>query len=125
MSGKPKVLIVDDDQQLILLLASHLRGAGYPTLAAVDAVQGFMFAQREQPGLVLLDVAMPAGGGLSLLEKLVKTLRTQLIPVIVITASSDPGIEAAARAKGAAAFLRKPIDRDALLAAVEAALARA
>jgi CheY-like chemotaxis protein len=125
MSGKPKVLIVDDDQQLILLLASHLRGAGYPTLAAVDAVQGFMFAQREQPGLVLLDVAMPAGGGLSLLEKLVKTLRTQLIPVIVITASPDPGIEAQARATGAVAFLRKPIDRDALLAAVDAALARA
>lgn len=118
MTAKPKILIVDDDEQFGLLVAGHLRGAGYPSVIAVDAMQGFMFAQREQPALILLDINMPAGGGLTLLERLVKSVRTQMIPIIVLTARTEPAIEAQARTKGAADFLRKPIDRDSLLAAV-------
>jgi CheY-like chemotaxis protein len=115
MPTLPKVLIIDDDRQLNLLLESYLREAEYPTVTAVDAIQGFMLAQREIPGLILLDVKIPAGGGLALLERLAKTTRTQRIPVIVITAHPEPEIEAQARAMGAAAFLRKPLARDTLL----------
>ena len=122
MPDKPKVLIIDDDEQFTLLLAGHLRSAGYPSVTAVDAMQGFMFAQRESPGLILLDINMPAGGGLSLLGRLVKSVRTQLIPVIVVTARAEPEIEAQTRATGAVGFLHKPVDRDTLLAAVAAAL---
>lgn len=118
MTAKPKILIVDDDEQFARLVAGHLRSAGYPSVTAVDAMQGFMFAQREQPALILLDLNMPAGGGLVLLERLVKSVRTQMIPIVVLTARPEPDIEAQARAKGAADFLRKPIDRESLLAVV-------
>jgi CheY-like chemotaxis protein len=118
MASKPKILIVDDDEQIALLVAGYLRGAGYPSLTAVDAMQGFMFAQREQPGLILLDMNMPAGGGMTLLERLVKSPKTQMIPIVVLTARQEPEVEAQARAKGAADFLRKPIERDAFLAIV-------
>ncbi|HJQ66408.1 MAG TPA: response regulator [Gemmatimonadales bacterium] len=118
MANKPKILIVDDDEQFALLVAGYLRGVGYPSLTAVDAMQGFMFAQREQPGLILLDINMPAGGGLTLLERLVKSPKTQMIPIVVLTARSEPEVETQARGKGAADFLRKPIERNAFLAIV-------
>lgn len=120
--GKPTVLIVDDDQVVCQHLSSLLRAAGYPSKSTLDPVQGFMVAQRERPGLILLDVNLPAGGGLRMLERLIKTTTTQLIPVIVITASTDQALEGEVRAKGAAGFIRKPIDSERLLAAMTAAL---
>lgn len=120
--GKPTVLIVDDDQVVSQHLTSLLRAAGYPSLSTLDPVQGFMVAQRERPGLILLDVNLPAGGGLRLLDRLLKTTTMQLTPVIVITASDDLTLERQVRDKGAAGFLRKPIAADALVAAIEAAL---
>ncbi len=120
--GKPTVLIVDDDQVVSQQLSAFLRPAGYPSLTTLDPVQGFMVAQRERPGLILLDVNLPAGGGLRMLDRLVKTTTTQLIPVIVITASQDQALEGQVRAKGAAGFLRKPIEAEQLLAAIATAL---
>jgi CheY-like chemotaxis protein len=120
--GKPTVLIVDDDQVVSQQLSALLRPAGYASLTTLDPVQGFMVAQRERPGLILLDVNLPAGGGLRMLDRLVKTTTTQLIPVIVITASQDQALEGQVRAKGAAGFLRKPIEAEQLLSAIAAAL---
>ena len=57
---KRKVLIIDDDRPLAQLFASHLRQAGYLSLIGEDAMQGFMYAQRELPDLILLDVASGA-----------------------------------------------------------------
>jgi FixJ family two-component response regulator len=120
--GKPTVLIVDDDQVVSQQLVSLLRAAGHPAKSTLDPVQGFMVAQRERPGLILLDINLPAGGGLRMLERLIKTTTTQLIPVVVITASDDRALEDEVRTKGAAGFLRKPITSDQLLAAITAAL---
>jgi DNA-binding response OmpR family regulator len=122
MGAKPKVLIIDDDAPLSLLLASYLRDAGYDPVTAADAMQGFMFALREKPELILLDIGMPAGGGLSVLERLGKASHGRLVPVVVVTAHQEPEIETKARAGGAVGFLRKPIDRATLLATVTAAL---
>ena len=120
--GKPTVLIVDDDQVVCQQLVSLLRAAGYPSISTLDPVQGFMVAQRERPGLILLDINLPAGGGLMLLERLSKTTTTQLIPIIVITASEDQALEHQVRVKGAAGFMRKPIQPEPLLAAIDATL---
>ncbi|HEY6223364.1 MAG TPA: response regulator [Gemmatimonadales bacterium] len=120
--GKPTVLIIDDDQVVSQQLVSLLRAAGYPSLSTLDPVQGFMVAQRERPGLILLDINLPAGGGLRLLERLIKTTTTQLIPVVVITGSQDQSLEGEVRGKGAAGFIRKPVDPERLLAAITTAL---
>ena len=70
MAG-PTILIIDDDKTLVALLVHELRDAGYQVVAAMDPVQGLMSVKREAPELVLLDLMMPAGGGMPLLEKLV------------------------------------------------------
>ena len=109
---KPRVLIIDDDRPLCELFAAHLRGAGYVPMIAEDAMQGFMFAQRELPDVVLLDISMPAGGGMTVFDRLAKSTKTNSIPVVVITALSDPKVEADSTARGARAVLHKPIDKD-------------
>lgn len=120
--AKSKVLIVDDDPAFTALAGHYLREAGYDVAVAADAMQGLMFARRDHPDLVLVDLQMPAGGGLQLLERLRANRATEAIPEVVVTASRDPGLEAKARAHGASGYLHKPIEREALLAAVQAAL---
>jgi len=122
LGRRPAVLIIDDDRQFTALIEAHLTAVGYSSAVAHDPVQGFILARRERPRLILLDIAMPAGGGLQLLEKLVKTGTTKRIPVIVITALPEAQLATEALSKGAVAFLRKPVDRDKLLARLDSLL---
>jgi DNA-binding response OmpR family regulator len=117
---RPLVLVVDDDPSIIALLTGLLEASGYAVRGAIDPLQGLMLAQREQPGLIVLDVRMPAGGGLKLLERLGVNARTKDIPVLVITACNDPHLEEYVRRRGAIGFLHKPLAPPALLAAVGA-----
>src|ERR1051325_4831186 len=120
--GRPALLIVEDDRQFTTLIEAYLTTAGYSSAVAHDPVQGFILARRQRPRLILLDIAMPAGGGFQLLEKLVKTSTTKRIPVIVITALPEAHLATEALAKGAVAFLRKPVERETLLARLDALL---
>ena len=122
MTDKKKILIIDDDRPLAQLFAMQLREAGYFTVLAQDAIQGLMLAKRERPDLVLLDINMPAGGGMSLLDKLGTSVNTQNMPVVIITVVTDPKLAAEALAKGAKAVLHKPVTKEALLAQAAAAL---
>jgi len=85
-------------------------------------MQGFMFAGREAPALVLLDLSMPAGGGMQLLDKLRDSSKTQNVPVIIVTAMTARGLEAEAKAKGAAAVVIKPVEPKAFLELVKQVL---
>ena len=122
MAAKPNVLVIDDDKTIVAVLSATLRAAGYHVLAAYDAMQGFMLAQREAPAVILLDIQLPAGGGLPLLEKITTSTKTHAIPVVIITGGTDPKIEAETKAKGASFFVRKPVDQKALIALVEGLL---
>jgi CheY-like chemotaxis protein len=121
-SKKPRILIIDDDRPLCELFAAHLRGAGYVPMVAEDAMQGFMFAQRELPDVILLDINMPAGGGMTVFDRLNKSAKTRAIPVVVVTAVSDSKVEADSTARGARAVLHKPVDKDTLLRQVATVL---
>ena len=76
LSG-PKVLVIDDDQIMVRLLATLLTDAGFDTVAAYDAMQGLIVAQREDPSVILLDMQMPAGGGLQVLQRLRTNPKTE------------------------------------------------
>src|SRR5436190_6854174 len=122
MAPATKVLVIDDDQTFTTMATSLLRSAGYSPVVAFDAMQGFMFAQRESPALILLDLSMPAGGGMQLLDKLRDSRKTQNVPVIVVTGTGGPAVEADTKAKGVIAVITKPIDSKALIEQVKQAL---
>jgi two-component system chemotaxis response regulator CheY len=112
------IQVVDDDPDMIKLERAVLTGAGYRTTAAFDAMQGMMVAQREHPALVIIDLHMPAGGGLALIQKLKAAQKTAHIPLLVITADHAAGLPDQARKLGANEFLLKPISPEQLLEAV-------
>jgi two-component system cell cycle response regulator len=105
-----RVLVADDDRVFVELIGSRLRGLGFGVQAAFDSPTALMAAVRNPPDVVLLDIGMPGGTGLHTLERLKANARTEHVPVVVITASSDPAVRLAALDRGAAVFLRKPVE---------------
>jgi DNA-binding response OmpR family regulator len=109
-----KLLIADDDRALSLLLSTRLRAKGWTVDVAHDAMQALMFAMRSSPDAIMLDIAMPGGTGIDALTKLKRSAKTSQIPVVVLSGSIEPKDEPNVLALGAAAFMRKPPDVDAL-----------
>ena len=106
----PRVLVVDDDPDMTRLITGALSSSGVSSLAAYDAMQGMVVATRELPSVIIIDLHMPAGGGLKLLEKLKASARTAFIPVLVMTADTAVDLPQRAAERGARGFLRKPVD---------------
>ena len=117
-----KILIVEDDQDTRQLLRIRLEANGYEIAFAADAVTALRVARDERPDLVLLDMGLPGGDGVVVMERLKSFPALESIPVIVVSAREPETTEARATEAGARAFLQKPIDMDALLAAVRGAL---
>jgi DNA-binding response OmpR family regulator len=116
-----KVLIVEDDRRIAMALAVRLQSAGYRAVVAEDALSGVSTAMRISPDLVLLDISMPAGSGFAVAERL-KTALPNLVPMIFLTASKQPGFRERARELGAAGYFEKPYESADLLAAVRQAI---
>jgi len=110
-----KILIVDDDQKFIRALTTFLVGHGYQVIIAYDATYATQYATREDLPLVMLDLGLPGGGGLFVLENLRSIPKTICLPVLISTANVNVDIENKARELGASDFIRKPYDLEELL----------
>ena len=121
--SKKKILIVDDDQDLLKGLRVRLRAHNYATVFATDAVSAISQAKNENPDLILLDLGLPAGDGFLVMERLSNVDSMASIPVIVLSARDPEANRAKAVQAGAKAFLQKPADNEELLSAIESTLA--
>jgi CheY-like chemotaxis protein len=118
-----RILVADDDQVVSRQICGLLKQRGYAATPVFDSTQAFMQATREPyADAIILDITMPGGSGIEMLRKLKALPRTQAIPVIIVSGTTDPTHEATALELGADAFLHKPVDPDALCAAVERAM---
>ena len=120
---KNKILIIEDESDVAKLLASRLRSAGYETVIAGDGVQGVQFAHKEKPDLIILDLMLPAGNGLTVLDNLRMSFYSRYIPVLVLSGADEEEFKGKALEKGAEAYLEKPYEPQVLLAAVRSLLA--
>ncbi len=118
---KKKILIVDDNADTRLILNARLR-AQYHTVFAADALQAMSVALKERPDAILLDLGLPGGNGLMVLQRLKANSSLSCVPVIIVTAEDPLVAEARTIEAGAAGFLQKPVDQDKLLAAVQQAV---
>jgi DNA-binding response OmpR family regulator len=116
-----RILVVDDDAEIIDTVQFALKQKGYEVLIARDGNQGLAMAEKDQPDLVVLDMMMPKRSGFLVLEKL-KTLGTE-VKVIMITANEGSRHKAYAEMLGVHDYLRKPFAMDKLLECVERLLA--
>ena len=122
MGQKKKILIVDDERDIVKALMIRLQGAGYDVVTAFDWAQGVFMAHKEKPDLILLDIRMPAGNGFSVAQRLKRSIHTFTIPVIFLTGSPEKNAEDKAMAMGARFYIKKPYDPEELLDAVKRAL---
>ena len=122
MKRRYTVLLADDDKVQTLMLSTLLRAKGYIVSAAYDATYTFMVAMKSPPDVIVLDIQMPGGTGIVVLERLKASSKTWQIPVIVLSGSTDPKAADTVKALGAAEYLAKPVDVDQLLAALARAL---
>jgi DNA-binding response OmpR family regulator len=120
-----KILIVEDDADTQKGLAVLLKSEGFVTSFASDAATVLPIAAREEPDVILLDLGLPAGDGLKVLERLRKHPTLNRAPVIVVSARSPAANEPKALQAGAEAFFQKPPDFEELLRSVRKAVGTA
>jgi two-component system KDP operon response regulator KdpE len=112
---KPKILVVDDDPDLVRALRLRLRANNYEVATATDGYSAIASAQKERPALIILDLGLPVGDGFVVLDRLQNIDALAGVPVIVLSARDPQANEERALRAGAAAFFQKPADNDELL----------
>jgi len=119
---KAKILLVDDDPDLVRALRLRLRANNYEVATASDGYAAIASAQKERPSLIILDLGLPVGDGFVVLERLQNSDTLAGIPVIVLSARDPQSNEERALKAGAAAFFQKPADNDELLNVIRVSL---
>jgi hypothetical protein len=118
---KQRVLIVDDEADIALILKLQLEGAGYETMRARDGLEALDIMEREPLDLVLLDIRMPRMDGIDLLRRMGETGID--LAVIVMTAHGSERIAVDALQRGAIDYVSKPFSTEEILGKVERAIA--
>jgi len=120
MDKKAKyILIVDDSETNLVLLAAVLKDKGWGVRTATSATIALKMIKSEKPDLILLDLLMPGIDGQQMLERLKSDDRHKDIPVIVISALTDSKTRKACYEKGAAYYMPKPVKIPQLLEIVQ------
>ena len=113
-----RILLVDDDREIVESMKTVLESRGYQILVARDGNQGLVMAESEVPDLVVLDMMMPKRSGFLVLEKLRRS-RPDPMRVIMITANEGSRHKAYAEMLGVDDYIRKPFAMDRLLQSVD------
>ena len=116
--GPKRVLLVDDDREIVESLRIALEAKGYEVLIARDGNQGLALAERENPDLMILDMMMPRRSGFLVLERIRRT-RPVPLRIIMITANEGSRHKAYAELLGVDDYIRKPFAMDRLMASVD------
>jgi two-component system alkaline phosphatase synthesis response regulator PhoP len=118
------VLLVDDEEDLLEMLAYPLEREGFRVLSARDGIEGLELAVAEQPDLVVLDVMMPRMDGIETTRRLREDARLRLKPILMLTARNAEGDEIEGLDAGADDYLIKPVSPRLFVTRVRALLRR-
>jgi len=121
--GTPsKVLVVDDDPEIVTFLSTLLELEGIESSVATSAAAALEQLQQGPPDLVLLDIAMPDRDGIDLCKELKSDPRTAEVPVFVVSARPGKDVVERALAAGAEEFIRKPFENAELISRIRVRL---
>ena len=101
-------LVVDDDKLLLRLVQLNLDKMGIEVLMAEDGQEAIRLATEERPDVILLDIMMPQMDGYEVMRRLKSEKKTRDIPVVMLTAKSNPDDRQRSRDMGAVAYITKP-----------------
>jgi len=118
----PKILVVDDEINLVELMHMHLEELGYEVVAANDGEEGLEKAKSEKPDLIVLDIIMSKKDGFEVCRTLKNDARYNKIPIIFLSAMAQPDNFRTGKEVMADAYIVKPFEPTILLAKIEALL---
>ncbi len=118
----PRVLVVDDNEEMVDLLTEFLKDAGYTVLSAGNGREAIAEVERANPDLILMDAMMPNLSGFEVTERLKTQDHTRLIPIIMLTGLSDVNDKIRGIEAGVDDFIVKPFNRLELLTRVKSLL---
>jgi len=122
MAGPKKILIADDEEQLVLAVKIRLQSKGYQVLTAPDGRQALELITQQQPDIIILDILMPVMDGYSCLREINRRFGRGRIPVIVLTARDR--MKDLFELEGIEDYVIKPFDHEDLLVRIERVLKR-
>jgi len=116
---KRRILIVDDEHELVSMVKMRLEAAGYDTLEAYDGQDALAKARKENPDLIVLDLMLPKMDGYKVCRMLKFDEKYKKIPIIMFTARIQDSDKEMGVEVGADAYITKPFDSQLLLAKIE------
>ena len=119
-----KILIVDDEPEMVEMIQARLGHNGYEVITAVTGEECLEKAEKEKPDIILLDVLLPGVSGFEVAKRLKVNKVTKDIPVIMVTALIGEDAKAKGLEKGAKYFISKPFDPEELLSQIKTILAK-
>lgn len=118
MENKKKILIIDDEEDVITYLSAFFTDNGFITISAKNGKDGFQKAKTEKPDIITLDISMPEESGVKALRDLQTNESTKNTPIIMVTGVAiemKRFIETRRQVHPPEGYFEKPIDREALL----------
>jgi two-component system, OmpR family, alkaline phosphatase synthesis response regulator PhoP len=114
-----RILVVDDEPDIVEVIKQRLQGAGFEILIAEDGYKGLEMARKEKPDLIILDLMLPKIEGYKVCRMLKFDKEFSYIPIIILTARSQPVEEEIGYSTGANLYLTKPFDGNSLVEKVK------
>jgi two-component system alkaline phosphatase synthesis response regulator PhoP len=121
---KGKILIVEDDHDIVEMVKYNLKEQGYVTVSAFNGKQGIKLAEKEQPDLIILDIMLPVVDGFEVCRTLKNNRTTANIPIIILSAKSQETDKIVGLELGADDYVTKPFSPRELIARIRAILRR-
>ena len=118
MTDQKKILVIDDDPEILVLLKSHLEAENYEVMPCENGVRGIDLARTLSPDLIILDILLPDISGLKMCRILKGDKETKKIPILILTALADKETKIESFESEADDFLVKPIDKKVLISKI-------
>lgn len=122
--AKGKILIVEDDRDIVEMVEYNLQEEGYVTISALNGEDGINLARREQPDLIILDIMLPVIDGFEVCRTLKSDDKTSHIPIIILSAKSQETDKVVGLELGADDYVTKPFSPRELIARIRAIMRR-
>lgn len=122
MVAKKKILIIEDEPEVVMMMRARLEHEGYQVIACPDGTEGISMVHEEKPDLILLDIMMPKIDGFQVCRLLKENPETRDIPVIFVTGLEVNDVKQKVKESGADGAIQKPYEPKELLEKVKGCL---
>ena len=122
--SKERILIVEDDKDIVEMITYNLQKEGYKTISAFNGEDGIYLAKKQKPDLLILDIMLPERDGLDVCKSLRNQDSTKHIPIIILSAKSLEADKVIGLELGADDYMAKPFSPRELIARIKAVLRR-